>query len=185
MTYWPLRGVKTPHATTFLDSGYFAGYPNSAGLPTQPALKGYRHTGTDMNGPGACNSDEGDALYTVRECQVEFASYAQNGTWGPVIVLEVFVEGRFWWVRYGHVNATSKKTGATVKVVKGQKLTARQVLGFVGRGSWPCAHLHIDVFHAKPPSWLWWPTRYGAAAEVTKYCTDPDAWLRRLQAVSP
>ena len=83
-TVWPLRGMKQPHATVFLDPAYFAGYPNSAGQPTQPALKGYWHTGTDMNGPGACSADQGDPVHAVRDGVIEWVGNG-GGSWGLVI----------------------------------------------------------------------------------------------------
>lgn len=185
LTYWPLRGMKTPHATAFLDSGYFRGYPNLKGEVTEPALKGYWHTGVDMNGPGACNSDKGDALYAIRDGVIEWQGNG-GGSWGKVVVLRVVVDGKTYWCRYGHVqNTAAPKSQHAVQVVAGQSVRAREVIAFIGSGSWKCAHLHFDVFHTRPPSWGWWPTRNGSQSEVTRYCTDPDAFLRRLRAVSP
>lgn len=190
-TYWPLRNFKTPHATVFLDKGYFAGYPNSAGQPTNKAVKGYWHTGTDMNGPGACCADQGDPIYAIRDGVVEWTGIGA-GAWGRLFVYRVNIEGRTYWIRCGHVQQTGK-TGGKVAPPIGSAIKGGQVVAFIGRGGqdsqghyyWDCAHLHIDVFHTKPPRWDWWPTRYGDPAEVTAYCTDPVAFLKRLQAVTP
>lgn len=182
-TVWPVRGMKTPHATVFLDPAYFAGYPNSAGQPTQPALKGYHHPGLDVNGPGACNADQGDALYAVRDGVIEFVGNG-GGSWGLVIVLRFMVDGRTWWARYGHCQVKGKD-GKSVTVKVGQSVRAGDVISHIGRGSWPCAHLHFDIFHAKPPVWGWWPLRNADRSTVTRYCTDPDAFMRRLAAVAP
>lgn len=182
-TVYPIRNRKTPNATGFLDRGYFAGYPNAAGVAQNPELRGYWHTGVDMNGPGACSADQGDALYAVRDGVVEFVGQG-GGSWGLLVVLRVNVDGTPYWVRYGHVQETGKN-GGKANIKTGQTVKAGQIIGYIGRGSWPCAHLHLDVMHTRPPLWGWWPLRNAQPASVTKYCTDPEAWLRRLNAVNP
>lgn len=181
-TYIPVRNAKRPNATVFLDALYRAGYPKN-GVPTEPALRGYWHTGIDVNGPGACSDDQGDPLFAVRDGVVEYVGPG-GGSWGNIVILRVVVRGKTYWARYGHVQWTGKQ-GAKSALKAGQVVRARDVLAFIGRGAWPCAHLHFDVFHTKPPSWGWWPRRDGPQSEVTAYCTDPAEWLRVLGAVNP
>lgn len=181
-TFLPIRNAK-PNATVFLDAAYRAGYPDKFGNVTEKGCLGYWHTGVDMNGPGACSADQGDPLHAVRDGVVVFAGTG-SGSWGWIVVLEVNVNGKTYWIRYGHVQHTGK-TGATVKVKRGDVVKARQVIGFIGKGAWRCAHLHLDVFHTKPARWDWWPTFNGTQAEVTRYCTDPAAWFKALKAVNP
>lgn len=182
-TVWPMKSFYTPHAVKFLDPSYHAGYPDRTGKPTQKSLVGYWHTGTDMNGPGGRNTDQGDPLVAIRDGVIEWTGVG-SGTWGRLVVLRFQVEGKTYWARYGHIQQTGK-TGAVVKPAIGQSMKSGETLAFVGRGNDPqmLAHLHFDIFHTKPPRWDWWPTRNGPTSEVTKYCTDPDAFLRRLGAV--
>lgn len=190
-TYWPIRSMKRPHATVFLDSAYRAGYPNGKGVPTNRAVLGFWHPSTDMNGAGACCADQGDPCHAIRDGVVEFVGLVP-GPAGNVLVLRFQVEGKTYWARYMHVQFTGK-TGTKTAPKVGQTVKAHDVLAFIGRGGvdsrgvyyWDCAHLDFGIFHTRPPSWGWWPTRNGPASEVTAYCTDPDAFLRRLGAVAP
>lgn len=184
--YWPIRNHKTPNATGFLDPGYYAGYPNSAGVPTFPAVKGYWHTGTDYNGPGAGNADQGNGCYAVASGKIVFVGQG-GGTWGNLVVVEFVYKGRTYWARYGHVQFSGNGPARSPRV--GQAVQAGELLAYIGRGG-PYnnaffAHLHFDILHTRPPSWGWWPARYAGQSTVTRYALDPDTFLRSAGAVEP
>lgn len=166
---FPIRNHKKPHAVSFLDPAYHRGYP-SDGYKT----RGMWHTGIDMNGPGACDADLGAAVYAMTDGVVRFAG--QGGSaWGGVVVIEHNIDGKKRWTRYGHVIG--------IRVQAGQVVKPGQQIAQIGKGSWACAHLHFDYFHAAPPSPGWWVTTNGPQSQVTALLTDPVLILRR--AVEP
>lgn len=174
--YFPIRNHKRPHAVTFLDPGYRAGYP-SGGRITSPGTLGFWHTGIDMNGPGACDADLGAAVYAMTDGVVRFAGNG-GGSWGGVIVIEHVINGKRYWTRYGHVIGIRVRVG---QIVKGGAQIAQ-----IGKGAWACAHLHFDTFHTAPPAgnWAWWPTKNGPQSQVTALLQDPALLLRNAVEVT-
>lgn len=183
---FPIRQHKRPNATVFLDPGYYAGYPVN-GVPSQPALRGFWHTGTDYNGPGAYDADQGNPCFAIRPGVIEWAGKG-SGTWGNMIVERFEFRGRTYWARYGHVQYTGR--GPTLSAPRAGRVVARgEVLAYIGKGgarntAFP-AHLHFDILHTKPPRWDWWPRAWAPQSEVTRYALDPDAFLRQAGAVEP
>lgn len=177
-TVYPMRNRKVDVDVVFLDKNYYAGTYGAN-------VKGYWHTGVDYNGRGGKNTDLGDPLFAIRDGVIEFVDVG-GGTWGNVVVLRFQVNGKTYWARYGHVRYTNLQ-GQAHKPVVGQAVKAGALVAYVGQGANNqfYAHLHFDIFHTKPPHWGWWPTRYGSQAEVTRYCEDPQTFLKALGAVEP
>jgi len=138
---WPIRAGGTGNhglSVTFLDPKYYDGSYGSA-------VKGYWHTGIDLNGPGAGNADVGVPVYAVADGIVEYAGVG-GGTWGQIVMLKhVLPGGKVRWTRYGHI-VPVVKTGDTVR--------AGQMIARIGRPSdWGAdftAHVHFDVMHTRP-----------------------------------
>ncbi|MFB9994484.1 M23 family metallopeptidase [Deinococcus oregonensis] len=172
-TVWPLRSFKSVHASTFLDPEYFRS-------------RGYWHTGIDMNGPNGYDTDQGDSVYAIRDGKIVWVGVGM-GDWGNMVIQEFQVNGKTYWAQYAHVQYTGKN-GQAFKPTVGMQVKAGALVAFVGKGNakppmW--AHLHLTIFHTKPPRWDFWPKKGGVPSEVTAFCTDADAFLRRLGAVMP
>jgi murein DD-endopeptidase MepM/ murein hydrolase activator NlpD len=171
---WPIhKGGPGNHglSVTFMDPQYHDGTYGAA-------VKGFWHTGIDLNGPGGGNTDVGWPVYAMTDGVVEFAGVG-GATWGPIILLRhELTDGRTIRSRYGHLGNLRVKTGDVV--------TAGQQIAAIGRPSdWGAtftAHNHFDVLHKRPFRANWWPARNGPQSEVTAYALDPLAFLLSVRA---
>ncbi len=169
----PTKPHKAVPDTTFLDPRYYGG-------GFGPLVKGYWHTGIDINGPYGGDTDLGQPIFAIAEGTVIFAGRA-NGLWGNLVVIQHPKLGV--WTRYGHLDEVFVKAGDV--------LEPGTIIGTLGKGaktpSFPHgifpAHLHFDVIYAELPSPDHWPSRYGNKAEVLAYYTDPTLFLRKWNAV--
>lgn len=160
--------------TTFLDPVYHSTY-----------LPGYWHTGIDLNNRNTSgNGDRGYGVYAVADGVVKYVAYKNaGGTWGPLVVVQhKLPDGKAVWSRYAHLQNVKVSLGQQVKM--GQRIAEIGLPTAWGVKNWT-AHLHFDIMHTWPGAAGWWPHKDGPQSEVTRYCLDPNAFLRARGAGEP
>lgn len=172
---WPLKGHVI--STTFCDPKYHAGLYGAA-------LRGYWHTGLDLNVAGTSgNGDAGSPVKAIANGVVEYVAYrTAGGSWGPMVVIRhELPDGKIRWSRYAHLGRVTPKIGDFVK--------CDQQIAVIGLPSaWGAsfpAHLHFDVMHTRPFRLTHWPQRDGPISEVTGIYQDPAVFLKAMNAGEP
>lgn len=167
---WPIKARRM--TTTFLDPDY-------------RATRKYWHTGIDLNNRTTSgNGDAGYRVYAVADGVVKYVAHRNaGGTWGPLVVIEhKLPDGKIVWSRYAHLQNIGVSQGQQVKA--GQRIAQIGLPTTWGVKDWT-AHLHFDILHTWPGTAGWWPHIHGPQTEVTRYCLDPDAYLRARGAGEP
>jgi len=169
--YWPLNPRKVD--VVFLDPEYFNGIKSPGSGSSWLVPPGYWHTGVDLNNPSGGNSDCGQSVHAITDGQVILAQKL-SGSWGKVLV--IWHPGPGVWTRSAHLT--------DFRVQKGDVVQAGQVVGTVGRmATGGFCHLHFDVFKKAPADWNFFPRNDKEA--VQQYCTDPLAFLNKVNAENP
>lgn len=126
--------VAPPHMAFMYDAQGFNEHNQQRG--------GY-HSGSDLNGIGGANSDEGEPVYSAARGKVVFCKDLKGG-WGKVVVLAHRMEGdsRIYQTLYAHLNDISVKQGDTV--CRGEQI------GSIGTADGQyLAHLHFEVIPSR------------------------------------
>lgn len=132
----------------FIDSGGYAvgGYNEKrAKMYLAPQYKNQRniHIGIDFWAPA------GETVYSALNGKVAYkANNAQEGNYGPTLVLQHKLEGKPVFALYGHLSLDTLN-----KMKTGQHIKAGQMIGRLGNedenGNWP-PHLHYQLSWVDP-----------------------------------
>ncbi|MFL5728959.1 MAG: peptidoglycan DD-metalloendopeptidase family protein [Cytophagaceae bacterium] len=136
------------------------------------------HTGEDWNGSGGGNTDLGQPVYSTAKGKVVFAAECPS-PWGNVVVIEhhclINTEVKTVFSQYAHLKE--------IIVKKGDLVSRRQKIGFIGQGNNKehAAHLHFEIRKEsmREMSPDFWPSSNGKSkAWVRENYESPSDFIR-------